>query len=282
MDEYVPTIPFIRERPHVFSSRRVLDRGLMTYFKQREEEGETQMRTLSARSQRLRSLASSYMDLSPSERRRIPTSLMHGYQFDERSRELYSFDENAVYKVEVTTMGKLRILNKIRDLTDVDKRHVFDDPFRYKVVSPFRVISIVEVLNNANGMRQVNGEGVAGQTGQPPANDNQFPPGNGDGGDNFGYPPQPSPPGDGGDGWFDDSNQPESWKGFDKLDPLSQPGLPVYPSSPPPLPGLLNFNQDMVGSLATMLPPKDPDQLHINSAPVIRNENEDENEDENE
>ena len=77
MDEYVPTVPFIRERPHVFSSRRVLDRGLMTYFKQREEEGETQMRTLSARSQRLRSLASSYMDLSPSERRRIPTVRDH-------------------------------------------------------------------------------------------------------------------------------------------------------------------------------------------------------------
>ena len=197
MDEYVPTVPFIRERPHVFSSRRVLDRGLMTYFKQREEEGETQMRTLSARSQRLRSLASSYMDLSPSERRRIPTSLMHGYQFDERSRELYSFDENAVYKVEVTTMGKLRILNKIRDLSDVDKRHVFDDPFRYKVISPFRVISPVEVMNNANGMRQVNGEGVAGDNFAQPANDNQFPPGNGDGG--FGPDQFPPGNGDGGD-----------------------------------------------------------------------------------
>ena len=197
MDEYVPTVPFIRERPHVFSSRRVLDRGLMTYFKQREEEGETQMRTLSARSQRLRSLASSYMDLSPSERRRIPTSMMHGYQFDERSKELYSFDENAVYKVEVTTMGKLRILNKIRDLTDVDKRHVFDDPFRYKVISPFRVISLVDVLNNANGMRQVNGEGVAGDNFAQPANDNQFPPGNGDGG--FGPDQFPPGNGDGGD-----------------------------------------------------------------------------------
>ena len=194
MDEYVPTIPFIRERPHVFSSRRIMDRGLMTYFKQREEEGETQMRTLSARSQRLRSLASSYMDLSPSERRRIPTSLMHGYQFDERCKELYSFDENALYKVEVTTLGKLRILNKIRDLNDVDKRRVFDDPFRYKVVSPFRIISPVEVMNNVNGMRQVSevGPAVDNQAQPPPG---QF---SGNGGDNFGYPLHP-PPGNGGD-----------------------------------------------------------------------------------
>mgnify|MGYP000637610573 CR=1 FL=1 len=283
MDEYVPTIPFIRERPHVFSSRRVLDRGLMTYFKQREEEGETQMRTLSARSQRLRSLASSYMDLSPSERRRIPTSLMHGYQFDERSKELYSFDENAVYKVEVTTMGKLRILNKIRDLTDVDKRHVFDDPFRYKVISPFRVISLVEVLNNANGMRQVNGEGVAGdnfaQPGQPQPPPGQFPPGDGGDWDNQGYPPPSPPPGDGGDQWFDGPNQPEPGNGPDNQGyPLGQPGLPVYPSSPspPPQPGLLKLNQDMVGSLAPLLPPTDPDQLRINSAPVSRNKKEDE------
>ena len=86
-------------------------------------------------------------------------------------------------------MGKLRILNKIRDLTDVDKRHVFDDPFRYKVISPFRVISLVEVLNNANGMRQVNGEGVAGDNFAQPANDNQFPPGPGD----DGFPPAPAP-----------------------------------------------------------------------------------------
>ena len=187
MDEYVPTIPFIRERPHVFSSRRILDKGLMTYFRQREEEGETQMRTLSARSQRLRSLAASYMDLSPSERRRIPTSLMHGFQYDKRSKELYSFDENALYKVEETTMGKLRILNKIRDLNDVDKRHVFDDPFRYRVVSPFRIISLVEVMNNANGMRQVNGVGEDNRVNPRVApaqlgdRDNQFPPGNGDG-----------------------------------------------------------------------------------------------------
>ena len=87
---------------------------------------------------------------------------------------------------------------------------VFDDPFRYKVISPFRVISPVEVMNNANGMRQVNGEGVVGQPAQP-ANDNQFPPGNGDGG--FG--PDQFPPGDGDGG----------------VGP-SQPGYP--PQSPPP------------------------------------------------
>ena len=264
MDEYVPTIPFIRERPHVFSSRRVLDRGLMTYFKQREEEGETQMRTLSARSQRLRSLASSYMDLSPSERRRIPTSLMHGYQFDERSRELYSFDENAVYKVEVTTMGKLRILNKIRDLTDVDKRHVFDDPFRYKVISPFRVISLVEVLNNANGMRQVNGEGVAGDNFAQPANDNQFPPGNGDGGfgpdqfppgngdwDNQGY---PSPPG---------SNQSQPFHNvFHPVEPLR---AEVYNSQN----NAYNNNQ-----MAYDLPDDDEPYPELNSAELEEDANE--------
>ena len=271
MDEYVPTVPFIRERPHVFSSRRVLDRGLMTYFKQREEEGETQMRTLSARSQRLRSLASSYMDLSPSERRRIPTSLMHGYQFDERSRELYSFDENAVYKVEVTTMGKLRILNKIRDLTDVDKRHVFDDPFRYKVISPFRVISPVEVMNNANGMRQVNGEGAAGenfaQPGQPQPPPGPFPPGDGGDWDNQGYPPPSPPPGNGGDQWFDGPNQPEPGNGPDNQGyPLGQPGLPVYPSSPSPQSGLVKLNIVYPSSPS---PPPQPGLLNtITAAPT--------------
>ena len=289
MNEYVPTIPFIRERPHVFSSRRVLDRGLMAYFKQREEEGETQTRILSAKSQRLRSLAASYMDLSPNDRKRIPTSMMHGYQFDERANELYSFDENAVYKVEVTTLGKLRILKKIRDLTDVDKRHVFDDPFRYKVISPFRIISPVEVISNANGMRQGDWlqanppEGVAGDNfgqAQPPPG--QFPPGDGGDWDNQVYPPPSPPPGDGGDQWFDSPNQPEPGNGSDNQGyPLDQPGLPgqpgqpdlpAYRSSPSPLPGLLNFNQGIEGSFPPLFLARDP----INSAPVSRNKKEDE------
>ena len=169
-------------------------------------------------------------------------------------------------------MGKLRILNKIRDLTDVDKRHVFDDPFRYKVISPFRVISPVEVMNNANGMRQVNGEGVAGDNFAQPANDNQFPPGNGDGGDwdNQGYPPPSPPPGDGGDQWFDGPNQPEPGNGPDNQGyPLGQPGLPDYPSSPSLQPGLLNFIQMLYD-----FPDDDEPYPELNSAELEEDANE--------
>ena len=104
MDEYVPTIPFIRFKPHKVKSRNMMDKMLNRYFDKVVESEFNQQRMRSEQWRQRRTLFNSYMNLSPAERCRVSVSDMRGYQMqrmDNDSVLLYSFKDNVVYNAKI-------------------------------------------------------------------------------------------------------------------------------------------------------------------------------------
>ena len=84
----------------------------------------------------------SYMNLTPNERRRTSVANMRGYQLDKNRRILYSFEDNSAYNVDVNKffLNKLRVKSLDHPFTDLEKRGVFDNPYQYTPVSPYRIV----------------------------------------------------------------------------------------------------------------------------------------------
>ena len=85
----------------------------------------------------------SYMNLSPAERRRVSVSDMRVYQMQQNDNEnvlLYSFENNAVYNAKIDKQfNKIVVQSVNHKLSDMEKRAVFDNPFGYEPVSPYRI-----------------------------------------------------------------------------------------------------------------------------------------------
>ena len=83
------------------------------------------------------------MNLSPAERRRISVSDMRGYQMQRIDKEnvlLYSFEDNVVYNAKIgKQFNKIIVQSVNHKLSDMEKRAVFDNPFGYEPVSPYRI-----------------------------------------------------------------------------------------------------------------------------------------------
>ena len=157
MDEYVPTIPFIRDKPRVGKTRKMMDKLLNRYFDKVVENEFIQQRLRGDQWRRLKSSFDSYMNLTPAERRRVPVAAMRGYQFLRSQQLLYSFEDNAVYNVDIDkTFNKLRVKSKNHDFSDMEKRAVFDNPFGYEPVSPYRVIFPTTEIRDMGGLQIVN------------------------------------------------------------------------------------------------------------------------------
>ena len=157
MDEYVPTIPFIRDKPRVGKTRKMMDKLLNRYFDKVVENEFIQQRLRGDEWRRLKSSFDSYMNLTPAERRRVPVAAMRGYQFLRSQQLLYSFEDNAVYNVDIDkTFNKLRVKSKNHDFSDMEKRAVFDNPFGYEPVSPYRVIFPTTEIRDMGGLQIVN------------------------------------------------------------------------------------------------------------------------------
>ena len=157
MDEYVPTIPFIRDKPRVGKTRKMMDKLLNRYFDKVVENEFIQQRLRGDQWRRLKSSFDSYMNLTPAERRRVPVAAMRGYQFLRSQQLLYSFEDNAVYNVEIDkTFNKLRVKSKNHDFSDMEKRAVFDNPFGYEPISPYRVIFPTTEIRDMGGLQIVN------------------------------------------------------------------------------------------------------------------------------
>ena len=157
MDEYVPTIPFIRDKPRVGKTRKMMDKLLNRYFDKVVENEFIQQRLRGDQWRRLKSSFDSYMNLTPAERRRVPVAAMRGYQFLRSQQLLYSFEDNAVYNVDIDkTFNKLWVKSKNRDFSDMEKRAVFDNPFGYEPVSPFRIIFPTTEVRDMGGLQLVN------------------------------------------------------------------------------------------------------------------------------
>ena len=87
----------------------------------------------------------SYMNLSPAERRRVSVSDMRGYQMQQIDNEnvlLYSFEDNVVYNAKIDKQfNKIAVQSVNHKFSDMEKRAVFDNPFGYEPVSPYRITS---------------------------------------------------------------------------------------------------------------------------------------------
>ena len=155
--DYVPTIPFIRDKPRVGKTRKMMDKLLNRYFDKVVENEFIQQRLRGDQWRRLKSSFDSYMNLTPAERRRVPVAAMRGYQFLRSQQLLYSFEDNAVYNVDIDkTFNKLRVKSKNHDFSDMEKRAVFDNPFGYEPVSPYRVIFPTTEIRDMGGLQIVN------------------------------------------------------------------------------------------------------------------------------
>ena len=69
---------------------------------------------------------------------------MHGYQIQRNDNDnvlLYSFDDNAVYNAKTDKQFNKIVAQSVNHkLSDMEKQAVFDNPFEYEPVSPYRVI----------------------------------------------------------------------------------------------------------------------------------------------
>ena len=143
MDEYVATIPIIRFKPHKVKSRNMLDKMLNRYFDKVVESEFNQQRMRSEQWRQNRTMFDSYMNLSPVERRRVSVSDMRGYQMQRIDNEnvlLYSFEDNVVYNAKIDKQfNKIIVQSVNHKLSDMEKRAIFDNPFGYEPVSPYRI-----------------------------------------------------------------------------------------------------------------------------------------------
>ena len=132
-------LPF-RKRTHIQRTRKLMDKQMQKYFDQADENYLNQTRTRSDKWRNLKSTYDSFMSLSPNERRRINTANMRGYQLDRNGKTLYSFEDNCVYNVKIgENFNKIIVISMNHKFTDVEKRNIFDNPYTYEPVSPYRI-----------------------------------------------------------------------------------------------------------------------------------------------
>lgn len=137
-DSYV-SMPF-RTRSHVQHSRRMMDKQLQKYFDKADEA--LLNKEMSDRWRDLKTSFDSYMNLTPNERRRTSVANMRGYQLDKNRKILYSFEDNSAYNVDINKsfLNKLRVKSLDHPFNDLEKRSIFDNPYQYTPVSPYRIV----------------------------------------------------------------------------------------------------------------------------------------------
>ena len=122
----------------------MMDKMLNRYFDKVVESEFNQQRMRSEQWRQKRTLFDSYMNLSPAERRRVSVSDMRGYQMqriDDENVLLYSFEDNVVYNAKIDRQfNKIVVQSVNHELSDMEKRAIFDNPFGYEPVSPYRII----------------------------------------------------------------------------------------------------------------------------------------------
>lgn len=127
-----------RKKPHVQQSRRLMDKQMQKYFDKADEA--LLNKQMSDRWRTLKSTFDSYMNLTVNERRRTSIANMRGYQLDKNRKILYSFEDNCAYNIKITDLfNKIEVTGKHHDFTDIEKRNIFDNPYAYTPISPYRI-----------------------------------------------------------------------------------------------------------------------------------------------
>ena len=136
-DSYI-NLPF-RKRGHTQHSTRMMEKRMQKYFDKTEEALLNKQMTDKWRN--LKSTFDSYMNLTPYERRRTSVANMRGYQIDPSRKVLYSFEDNCVYDINISDayFNKIIVKTVNHTFTDMEKRTIFDNPYSYQPVSPYRI-----------------------------------------------------------------------------------------------------------------------------------------------
>ena len=136
-DSYI-NLPF-RKRGHIQHSTRMMEKRMQKYFDKAEDALLNKQMTDKWRN--LKSTFDSYMNLTPYERRRTSVANMRGYQIDPSRKVLYSFEDNCVYDINISDayFNKIIVKTVNHTFTDMEKRTIFDNPYSYQPVSPYRI-----------------------------------------------------------------------------------------------------------------------------------------------
>ena len=128
-----------KEKYHRSQTKRLLAKKINKRFDDVEKENYyTNIR--SERWRMLKSNYDSYMNISPAERRTVSVNNMRGYQYDQFTKVLYSFEDGCVYSTQIDpVLNKINVIKKLHDMSDIEKRSVYDNPIKYIPVSPFRI-----------------------------------------------------------------------------------------------------------------------------------------------
>ena len=128
-----------KEKYHRSHTKRLLAKKINKRFDAVEKDDYyTNIR--SERWRMLKTNYDAYMNISPAERRTVSTNNMRGYQYDQFTKVLYSFEDGCVYSTQIDpVLNKINVIRKLHDMSDIEKRSVYDNPIKYIPVSPFRI-----------------------------------------------------------------------------------------------------------------------------------------------
>lgn len=128
-----------KERYHHSQTRRLIEKNINKRFDAVEKD-DYYSNIKSEKWRMLKTNYDSYMNISHAERRTVSVNNMRGFQYDQYGKILYSFEDGCVYSTEIDPVfNKINILRKLHDMSDMEKRTVYDNPIKYPPVSAFRI-----------------------------------------------------------------------------------------------------------------------------------------------
>ena len=128
-----------KEKYHHSQTRRLIEKNINNRFDTVEKDN-YYSNIKSERWRMLKTNYDSYMNISSAERRTVSINNMRGFQYDQFSKILYSFEDGCVYSTEIDPVfNKINVIRKLHDMTDMEKRIVYDNPIKYPPISAFRI-----------------------------------------------------------------------------------------------------------------------------------------------
>ena len=128
-----------KEKYHHSQTRRLIEKNINNRFDTVEKD-DYYSNIKSERWRMLKTNYDAYMNISPLERRTVTVNNMRGFQYDQYGKILYSFEDGCVYSTEIDPVfNKINVLRKLHDMTDMEKRTIYNDPIKYPPVSAFRI-----------------------------------------------------------------------------------------------------------------------------------------------
>ena len=128
-----------KEKYHHSQTRRLIEKNINKRFDTVEKD-DYYSNIKSEKWRMLKSNYDAYMNISPAERRSVSVNNMRGFQYNQYTKILYSFEDGCTYSTEIDPVfNKINVLRKLHDMSDMEKRTVYDNPIKYPPVSAFRI-----------------------------------------------------------------------------------------------------------------------------------------------